>query len=416
MNISFNILPDNYKSNSNETTITLKILIANKFYYPRGGDCVYSLHLESLLKSKGHEVAAFAIQHPQNQPNAFQCYFPSEVSYSSDRGKNLVKTVLRPLGDTEVKQKFTALLNDFQPDVVHLNNIHTHLSPVLAEIAYKKQIRVVWTMHDFKLLCPRYDCLRNGARCNLCFSNTIHVLKNRCMKNSLFASVLAYLEAKKWNKENLEKYTDAFICPSEFMKSQMLAGGFSEVKLLVLPNFVSIPKDYVTYCKKEDYYCYIGRISKEKGIETLLQVAQQLPYSLKIAGRGPLFDNLQSCYSSDKIEFLGYLNQEKVKSLIKNARFSVVPSECYENNPLSGIESLCSGTPVLGANIGGIPELIEEKRNGLLFESGNRDNLKNKIEEMVHAAFDYKYIAEKAQKDYSPDDYCTSLMNIYCAR
>ena len=399
-------------------TKKIKILLANKFYYPRGGDCVYTLQLESLLKSKGHDVAVFAIQHPQNQANEFQSYFPSEVSYSPGSRKNLVKGVLRPLGENEVKKKFTALLNDFQPDVVHLNNIHTHLSPVLAEIAYKKHIRVVWTLHDYKLLCPRYDCLRNGAGCTLCFSDKIQVLKHKCMKNSLFASTLAYLEAKKWSKGKLEKYTNVFICPSECMKTQMLAGGFSNEKLVVLPNFASMPNEDKSNNnkKKEDYYCYIGRIAEEKGIETLLQVAQQLPYPLKIAGKGPLFDDLQTRYASEKIEFLGYLNQKEVKSLVESSRFSVIPSEWYENNPLSGIESLYLGTPVLGADIGGIPELIEENRNGLLFEPGNRVDLKNEIEEMVHTTFDYAAIAQKAQEDYSPENYYSFLMDIYCGK
>ena len=393
----------------------MKILIANKFYYPRGGDCIYTLNLESLLKSRGHDVAAFAIQHPQNQPNEFHHYFPSEVSYSSDGRKNLLKNVRRPFGAKDVKQKFKALLNDFQPDIVHLNNIHTHLSPVLAEIAHKKQIRVVWTLHDYKLLCPRYDCLRNGKSCRLCFSDKFYVLKYKCMKNSIFASALAFGEAKKWSKEKLERYTDAFICPSEFMKSQMLAGGFNKDKLTVLPNFATINENNPSVLKKrEDYYCYIGRISEEKGIETLLQTAQQLPYPLKIAGKSSLSCDFISRYASNKIEFTGYLNKEEVKSLLENARFSVIPSEWYENNPLSGIESLCLGTPVLGANIGGIPELIEENQNGLLFESGNKEELKNKIEQMYHSTFDYKYIAQKAQKDYSTENYYTELMNIYC--
>ena len=394
----------------------MKILIVNKFYYPRGGDCIYTLQLESLLKQKGHEIAAFAIQHPQNQTNPFQHYFPSEVSYTSGGGTNFVKAALRPLGASEVKQKFTALLNDFQPDVVHLNNIHTHLSPVLAEIAHGRQIRVVWTLHDYKLLCPRYDCLRNGSSCQLCFSDKTHILRHKCMKGSLFASALAYWEATKWNRERLEKYTDAFICPSEFMKSQMLKGGFNKEKLIVLPNFVSIGENDLTNYKRENYYCYVGRISKEKGIETLLQAAQEMPYPLKIAGNGPLFDDLRSRYASDKIEFLGHLNRNEVKLLIENARFSVIPSEWYENNPLSGIESLCLGVPVLGANIGGIPELIEENRNGLLFESGNKEDLKNKLDKMYHASFDCADIAQKAQKDYSPENHYTLLMNIYCGK
>jgi glycosyltransferase involved in cell wall biosynthesis len=233
------------------------------------------------------------------------------------------------------------------------------------------------------------------------------------MKNNLFASMLAYLEAEKWSKEKLEKYTDVFICPSEFMKSEMLAGGFREGNLKVLANFVPISKNDSTNCKRENYYCYVGRLSKEKGVETLLQAAQQLPYSLKIAGTGPLFDDLQSRYASDKIEFLGYLTQEKVKVLIGNACFSVIPSEWFENNPLSGIESLYFGTPILGANIGGIPELVEQEKTGMLFKSGDIEDLKVKIEQMFATDFDYLQIAEMSQNHYSSEKYYQDIINIY---
>jgi glycosyltransferase involved in cell wall biosynthesis len=371
-------------------------------------------NLETLLKHKEHEVAIFSMQRPENWDTPYKYSFPSEMKFSFS--SNLLETIQRPLGSKEVEKKYIRLLDDFQPEIVHLNNIHSQISPIVAEIAYRRGIKVVWTLHDFKLLCPRYDCLRNGLPCKLCFLDKIHVIKNNCMKKSLFASTLAYLEAKKWSKEKLERYTQVFICPSEFMKSQMLAGGFCEEKLMVLPNFISMWKNDLTNCKREDYYCYVGRISIEKGIISLLQVAQQLPYPLKIAGTGPLFDNLQSRYASDNIEFLGYLNQEEVKTLIEKARFSVIPSEWYENNPLSGIESLCLGTPILGANIGGIPELIEKQLNGLLFESRNRTNLKNRIEEMYQSTFDYSYIAQKAHRAYSSENYYTSLMNIYCGK
>jgi glycosyltransferase involved in cell wall biosynthesis len=394
----------------------MKILLANKFYYHRGGAEVYVINLETLLREYGHEVAVFSMQHPQNLPSKYEKFFPKEVDFTNIRISDFLTYITRPLGTKEVKDKFTRLLNDFQPDVVHLNNVHSQLSPVIAEVAHAKKIKIVWTLHDYKMLCPRYDCMRNGTGCQLCFSNKINVLKYKCMKNSVSASIIAYLEAKKWNREKLEKYTDTFICPSEFMKSKMLAGGFDGNKLMVFPNFVSIKNNNSISTKREDYYCYVGRISAEKGIETLLQAAQQLPYPLKIAGKGPLFDDLQSRYTSDKIEFLGYLNQDKVKSLIEKARFSIIPSECYENNPLSGIESLCLGTPILGANIGGVPELIEVNRNGQLFESRNKEDLKNKINEMYLATFDYTCITQKAQRDYSSENYYTSLMNIYCGK
>ena len=392
----------------------MKILIANKFYYPRGGAEVYVINLETLLREHGHEVAIFSMQHPQNRPSPYMKFFPKEVDFTRIRMRNFFDYITRPLGSKDVKDKFSRLVDEFHPDVIHFNNIHSQLSPAIAELAYKKGIKIVWTVHDHKMICPRYDCMRNGKPCNLCYSAKMPVVLHNCMKNNLGASILAYWEAVKWSREKLEKYTDTFICPSEFMKSQLLAGNFQEKKLKVLHNFVSISNDDSPNCKRENQYCYVGRISVEKGIETLLQAAEQLPYPLKVAGKGPLLDELQTRYASDKIEFLGYLNQEKVKSLIEQARFSVIPSECYENNPLSGVESLYLGTPVLGANIGGIPELIEESQNGLLFESGNKDELKNKIETMIHADFDYTAIAQKAQQEYSSENYYTSLMNIYC--
>ena len=395
----------------------MKILLANKFYYPRGGDCLYTLNLESLLKERGQEAGVFAIQHPKNRATPFQQYFPTEVSYTSvSDEKNRWKAIIRPLGAREVQQKFTALLEDFQPDVVHLNNIHTHLSPVLAEIAYRRKIRVVWTLHDYKLLCPRYDCLRNDRPCELCFGEKSAVLKYHCLKNSRTASLLAYIEALKWNRRKLEKQTDVFICPSEFMKSRMLAGGFDVSKLKVLSNFTTLPYDLSANDRlREDYYAYVGRISKEKGIETLLIAAQQAGYPLRIAGDGPLFVDLQNRYENDTIRFLGHQSREAVAELMSKARFTVMPSIWYENNPLSVIESLCLGTPVLGSNRGGIPELIVPGKTGMVFEAGNTADLVQKIHEMFALVerFHYADIQAEAMRTFSADRYYLEITGIY---
>ncbi len=161
-----------------------KILLANKFYYPRGGDCTAILSQEKLLKMKGHEVAVFSMQHPENLPNKYDNYFPSEVSYSGDNTNNKLNVIIRPFGSKEVKQKFTQILEDFQPEIVHLHNIHTQLSPVLAEIAHKRHVKVVWTLHDYKLLCHRSDCLKDNIPCEICYTHKWKVLKYNCVKNS----------------------------------------------------------------------------------------------------------------------------------------------------------------------------------------------------------------------------------------
>lgn len=388
----------------------MKILLANKFYYRRGGDCIYMLNLEQLLKAHGHEVAVFAMDYPENLDSPWKKYFPKNMS------KLMVFT--RPFGSHEVKSKFKKLLDDFKPDVVHLNNVHTQLSPVMAELAHLRGIKVVWTLHDYKLLCPRYDCLKNGNTiCETCFNGDKKAcLDNKCMKGSKLASFIGYKEAVVWNRERLEACTDVFICPSQFMADKMVQAGFSKSKMQTLCNFIDVEKckfsptdctDYVDLPKKDDYYCFIGRLSHEKGAKTLIEAANQLPYKLVIIGGGPLMDELKSVAHTN-IEFVGFKQWDDIKQLVGKARFSVIPSEWYENNPLSVIEAQCLGTPVLGANIGGIPELTD-----YTFSSSNIADLRLKIEKMWNSELDYQQIASEAQHRYDAETYYDKLINIY---
>lgn len=389
----------------------MKILLANKFYYRRGGDCIYMLNLEKLLKAHGHEVAVFAMDYPENMDTPWKKYFPKNMSK--------LMAFTRPFGSHEVKSTFKKLLDDFKPDVVHLNNVHTQLSPVMAELAHQRGIKVVWTLHDYKLLCPRYDCLKNGNTiCETCFKGDKKAcLDNKCMKGSKLASFIGYKEAIVWNRERLEASTDVFICPSQFMADKMVQGEFSKSKMQTLCNFIDVEKckfsstdgtdDVELLPKKEDYYCFIGRLSHEKGAKSLIETANQLPYKLVIIGGGPLMDELKSVAHTN-IEFVGFKQWNDIKQLVGKARFSVIPSEWYENNPLSVIEAQCLGTPVLGANIGGIPELTD-----YTFSSGNIADLKTKIEKMWNSEFDYQQIASDAQHRYDAETYYDKLINIY---
>ena len=227
------------------------------------------------------------------------------------------------------------------------------------------------------------------------------------------ASLIAYLEAKKWTKEKLGDYTDVFICPSHFIATKLIQGGYDDHKIAVLCNFIDVEKTKKENYDKEGYYCYIGRLSREKGIKTLIEAAKQLPFHLKIVGGGPLSEELhQSAEKNKNIEFVGHQHWDGIKDIVGKARFTVIPSEWYENNPLSVIESKCLGTPVLGANIGGIPELIDEK-SGMFFESHNVNDLKEKIEQMFSANFDYANLAKESQNRYSAEHYYQKILNIY---
>lgn len=390
----------------------MKILLANKFYYTRGGDCICTINLEELLIKNGHEVAIFAMQHPQNLPTPWDKYFPSEINFKL--GLGMLEAFKRPFGTNEVKKKFNLLLDNFCPDVLHVHNIHSQLSPIIIQIAHQRGIRVIWTLHDYKLLCPRYDCLRNSSiLCEECFTDKHKVLDYKCMKGSYIASFLAYKEAVKWNKECLEVSTDVFLSPSHFLAHKMEQGGFNKKKIHILCNFIDVSKTLINNYEKQDYYCFIGRLSHEKGVSTLIEAAKQLPYKLKIIGTGPMESELKEMGITDNIEFLGYKNWTEIKVIVGKARFSVISSEWYENNPLSVIEAHCLGTPVLGAHIGGIPELIEEGVSGMLFEAKDVLDLKRKIKMMFTHSFDCKGLAERSQKRYSSERYYEKVMQIY---
>ena len=383
----------------------MRILLANKFYYRRGGACIYVLNLEQLLKEHDHKVAVYSMQYPENLSSKWSGYWPSNMTK--------VDALVRPFGVQQVMAGFNRLIDDFKPDIVHFNNIHTQLSPMIAEIAHQKGVKTIWTLHDYKLLCPRYDCLQNGNTiCEECFYDKKAVLKHSCMKNSLPASIIAYLEAKKWNRERVEKNTDLFVCPSQFMADKISQGGFDKSKLKVLCNFIDVKKCLRDSFEKEDYYCYIGRLSHEKGAKTLIEAANQLPYKLVVIGGGPLMEDLKAI-AKPNIEFVGFKQWEEIKELVGKAKFSVIPSEWYENNPLSVIEAKCLGTPVLGARIGGIPELIENGKTGMTFESRNVDDLKQKIQKMWTASWDYEAIARQSQERYNAEKYYEEIMEIY---
>ena len=416
----------------------MKILLCNKFFYRRGGDCIYTIELEQLLRSHGHEVAVFAMHHPDNISSPWSKYFPDEISFHPST--NMWKAFMRPMGTNDVKLKIEALINDFHPDVMHLGNIHSQLSPILAEVAHNHAIRVVWTLHDYKLLCPRYDCLQpNGSICEECFSpnrlsidnnkkipNPTTCLKHRCIKNSLLASFIGWAEMKKWNREKLCFISDKWICPSRFMLQKMVQGGFPNEKLIHLCNFIDVEKCLMDgYSQREDYYCYVGRLSHEKGIETLIDAASQLPYRLIIIGDGPLRNQLnekiQQLSCQDRIQLAGQKNWEQIKHLVGHARMLVIPSEWYENNPLSILEAKCLGTPILGARIGGIPELINpissseflDDVDGDLFIPRDVADLTRKINSLWTRPFDYDQIAKRSQQQFSAETYYGKLMKLY---
>ena len=287
----------------------------------------------------------------------------------------------------EARKKIRLVLDDFQPDICHLNNFNYQLTPsVILEIKKwsdqkNKPCKIFYTAHDYQLVCPNHMCrsVQRNENCETCLSgNFWGCTRGKCIHGSLAKSLVGTVEATFWKWMGVYKHIDKIICCSRFMKEKLDTNLVLAEKTVVMHNFVDQSKLMDT--KKEDYVLYFGRFSIEKGVQTLIEVCKALPeIPFMFAGTGPLAESLNGI---PNIQNVGFQTGEELQRLICQARFTVYPSEWYENCPFSVMESQMYGTPVLGANIGGIPELIQDGKTGELFESGNSEDLKAKIQKL----------------------------------
>ena len=361
----------------------MKILMINKFLHPNGGSETYIFKLGAYLESMGHEVQYFGMEHEGrcvgNRVNAYT----SDMDFHGGSKLSKITYPLKTIYSSEARKKLRLVLEDFQPEVCHLNNFNYQLTPsTLLEIAkWKKEghpCRVIFTAHDYQLVCPNHMCNNpnTGENCEKCLGGHFgNCTKGKCIHGSLAKSAVGTLEAMLWNGCGVYKNIDVMICCSEFLKTKMDCNPLFAGKTLALHNFVDKVERKET--EKQDYVLYFGRFSREKGIDTLLKVCKALPdIPFVFAGTGPLEGEIAGV---PNIQNVGFQRGQALKTLIRQARFSVYPSQWYENCPFSVMESQLYGTPVLGADIGGIPELIEVGKTGELFESGNAAQLEKKI-------------------------------------
>lgn len=387
-----------------------RVMIISKFFYRRGGAEVHAIELERLLAAEGLPTAVFAMDHPLNTVPAGALFTAPPVTIEGSL-PDKIRGALRVMGGTGIKASFSHAIDAFRPTVVWLHNIHSYLSPAVAEIASKRGIRTIWTLHDYKLLCPTYSFLRDGKECRECISSPGPVLTHRCMKNSYAASALAYAEALRWNRGQLIRKVDHFICPSHFMAARMTDGGTPAEKLTVIHNFLTTTTGDVNDSGRKGV-CYIGRLSPEKGIETLLRSAEGKSWHLTVAGSGPLEKRLHKEYgNAPNITFAGHLEAEGIMTLLGQSAVAVVPSECDENCSLSIIEALCCGTPVVASATGGNPELVTPGR-GMLFKRGDAEDLGNAIERQLSLRVNHRCIAADASEHFSPATYIRRVLKL----
>ncbi len=398
----------------------MKILIVSKFFCVRGGADAVVMTTRDLLIRAGHQVQVFAMTFPANINLPEASTWASEVDFSGPLPMK-VKAFARLMGVGDVSRKFRKVLKDFRPDVVHFHNIHSYLSPVVVSLAHAFGARTVWTMHDLKLVCPAYLGRRpDGSICSDCVDGKNNLMKYRCLKGGRVASFMALLESVRWSRARLDSVTDCFIAPSGFLRDMLVRGGFTPEKIKVLNNFIDPQKIAAIQSlgvrrgpAPEPYFAYAGRLSPEKGIRTLVEAAVKAGVVLRVAGDGPMRASLEELARGSRVEFLGSLDPEGVMTLMRGADASVMPSECYENNPLSVIESLCAGTPVIGADIGGVPELIVPGVSGERFVSGSVDSLASCLRDFRPERYDREAIASDAAIRFSASTHLKILLQIY---
>lgn len=364
----------------------MKVLIVNKFLHPNGGSETYIFKLGEQLQKMGHEVQYFGMEHEGRVVgNRMECY-TTDMDFQGGGLKKLLYP-LQIIYSTEAKRKMRRVLNDFQPDVVHLNNINFQLTPSVIyavrdfEEKCGRKIRIVYTAHDSQWVCPNHlmRIPSTGAICFACRGGDyIQCTKNCCIHNSRIKSLLGTIEAKYYAKRETYGMVDVIVCPSEFMKKKLDTDPLLADKTVMLHNFIEANAlQNATEHGGRDYVLYFGRFSEEKGTNTLLDACRALPdIPFVFAGTGPLEDSVNKV---SNVENRGFMTGEALWELIAGARFSVHPSECYENCPFSVMESQMYGTPVLVADLGGAPELVQAGKTGELFRGGDVQDLTEHI-------------------------------------
>lgn len=362
----------------------MKILLINKFFFLKGGAETSFFATAEILERKGHKIIFFSMAHPENLNTPYSKYFIPHVKFeNSESIFQKIKESGRILYSNKARKKVEQLIKTEKPDIVHLHNIHHQISPSILHTFKKFGIPVVMSLHDYKMVCPVYTLFRKGKICEKCAGKRYyHCLIQRCSKDSFTKSFLNVIEMYI-HHSFLEIYdlVDIFISPSKFLKEKINVMGF-KAKIFHLRNFVNIGEYAPSYSWNEESIVYFGRLSYEKGLFTLLQAFKELEIKCKIFGDGPIRKELEEKAKKENLSniyFLGHRPKEELRRNIQQSMFVVLPSEWYENSPFSIIEAFALGKPVIGSNIGGIPELVENLKTGLIFEPGNPHDLREKI-------------------------------------
>lgn len=366
----------------------MKVLLINKFHYLKGGSETYYFGLGELLKKQGHEVIYFSMKDKNNFPCDQDKYFVDNVDFNKPMSKlQMAKCGLKMLYSFEAKRKIEQLIKDEKPDIAHLNIFQSQLTGSIVDVLYKYKIPMVYTMHDLKPICPTYLMLCRGEICQDCIhGNYKSCIRKKCMKDSLAKSILAVMEAKIYRWKKTYDKLDLIITPSDYHKNHLQEAGVTKTKVVRMRNFLPANIRFVEEVKAGNYFLYFGRISQEKGILTLIRAfaKSNTETPLYIVGKGPLDQEVallvKKLNIQERVKILGFKSGEELQEIVRGAKCVILPSECSENAPLSILEAMAAGRPVIVSRNGGLPEIIDDDGNGYIFTPKDVDDLSEKLE------------------------------------
>jgi len=382
----------------------------NKYYFVKGGAERYLFELTKILREKGHDVVPFAMKNERNYFSPYEEYFLNNIEFNLkspiEKIINSYKIFSRVVYSRHAQKKLQSLIETSKPDIAHLHMIDHQISPSILITLKKANIPIIQTVHQYKMVCPNYRFYieHKNKICEKCINGKFyHAICEKCHKNSYAASILVAFESYIHRFLKVYNHIDIFHVPSHFMGSKLKKAGVHENK--IRHQFYSINmSEYLFNRDFGEYFIYFGRLSGEKGLHTLLQAMKKISnhsIHLYIVGDGPLRQELQVAairLGLSNVKFFGYQQKDELKSIVANARFTVVPSEWFENSPLVIYESFALGRPAIGSNVGGIPELVDDQVNGLLFEVGNADDLAEKIQWLYFQPEKIKEFGENARR------------------
>lgn len=395
----------------------MKILLINNFHYPKGGSETVYFNTARLLEQAGHEVCFFSVDREDNISTPYSKYFIADSSTMSK-----VKGLQKYFYNSEAAQKLEQLILAEKPDIAHAHLMWGCTAPAIFKVLKKYGIPLVHTVHDYRMVCPAYTFTSGGQICEECKGRYFYkcALK-RCSKGSLLMSTVMAAEMYYRNTFfNPAKNIDGLIYVSQFAKEihEKYAPSFTKVPSMVLYNCTQ--KQVFEGKGRGDYFLYFGRLSHEKGVEIVIDAFKELPSAkLKVVGTGPIESGLkQKAAGCDNIEFLGFKHGEELHNLIRNAQFVIVPSQWYENNPMTIVEAYSFGTPVIGSDLGGIPEIIKDEATGFVFKHGDTESLLHAIRTASNISNQaYFQMSSNAvrfyEQNFSEKGYAEKLVDFY---